>query len=198
VADDVIGYGNNSLGISDYAAVVVAVSALVFAVASFWWLNARKGSITATQPRAYAFGGSGARLRLRFPFVFFNSGAKALIVADMRVVLDGEPGGPELRWLTTRDRLRPETDDGFAYATPFSIAGRGTREIVAEFEPGASRNWSAPAGIKHRLRLQAQIHPKDEWVDLVAFDWWPPPEKMRDHYIAHRNEPTASAPSPSL
>jgi hypothetical protein len=197
LADDVIWYGNNSIGISDFAVVAVAVHALVFAVASFWWLNARKGSITATQPRAYAFGGWGAQSRLRFPFAFFNTGAKALIVADMRVVLDAEPGRPELRWLTTRDGLRPETDDSFAYATPFSIAGRGTREVVAEFEPGSSLNWSAQAGISHRLRLQARIHPKDEWVDLVAFDWWPPPEKLRDNYIAHRNEPTASAPSPS-
>jgi len=92
VADDVLWHANNSLGILDYAAIAVAVLALVFTVASFWWLNARKGSIRATQPRAYAFGGSGAQLRLRFPFALFNTGAKALIVGDLRVVLDGEPG----------------------------------------------------------------------------------------------------------
>jgi hypothetical protein len=38
----------------DYAAVALAVLALVFTVSSFWWLNARKGSIEATKPRAYA------------------------------------------------------------------------------------------------------------------------------------------------
>lgn len=192
MAGDVLWCGSNSLGIFDYAAVAVAVLALVFIVASFWWLNARTGSITATQPRAYAFGGSGAQLRLRFPFAFFNTGARALIVGDMRVVLDSEPGRPELRWVTTRDRLRPEPDDGFAYPTPFSIAGRGTREVIAEFEPRANLNWSAPSGDKHRLQLQAQIHPKDEWVDLVAFDWWAPPEDTRGQYLAHRNEPTAA------
>jgi hypothetical protein len=173
-------------------AVAIAVLALVFAVASFWWLNAREGSITATQPRAYAFGGSGAQLRLRFAFAFFNTGAKALIIQDMRVVLDGEPGHPELRWLTTRNRLRPETDDGFAYPTPFSIAGRTAREVVAEFEPSVNVNWSPPTGIKQRLQLQAQIHPKDEWVDLVSFDWWAPPEDTRGQYRAHRNEPAAT------
>ena len=181
----------------DYAAVAVAVLALVFTVVSFWWLNAREGSITATQPRAYAFlGGSDGQsaelLRLRFPFAFFNTGAKALIIGDMRVVLDSEPGRPELRWLTTRDRLRPEADDGFAYPTPFSIAGRGTKEVIAEFEPSADLNWSAPAGLKHPLRLQTQIHPKDEWVDLIAFGLWAPPEDTRGHYAAHRNEPTTA------
>lgn len=94
--------------------------------------------------------------------------------------------------MTTRDRLRPEPDDGFAYPTPFSIAGRGTREVIAEFEPRANLNWSAPSGDKHRLQLQAQIPPKDEWVDLVALDWWAPPEDTRGQYIAHRNELTAA------
>jgi hypothetical protein len=95
-----------------------------------------------------------------------------------------------LRRLTTRNRLRPEAEDGFAYPTPFSIAGRGTREVIAEFEPSAKLDWSPPSGIKHRLRLQAQIHPNDDWIDLVAFDWWAPPEDTRGHYTAHRNEPT--------
>ena len=178
-----------------YAAVAVAILALVFATASFWWLNAREGSITATRPRAYAFGRAGALLRLRFPFALFNTGAKALIVEDMRLVLDGESERPHLRWLTTRDRLRPEPDDGFAYATPFAIAGRSTREVIAEFEPGAKVDWPPPLGIEHRLRLQAQIHPREEWVDLVAFGWWAPPDDKHGNYIAHRNEPDAS-PSP--
>jgi hypothetical protein len=192
VVGDIHRYVTHSFGVSDYAAVAVAVLALFFAVISFWWLNAREGSIAATKPRAYAFGGSGAQLRLRFPFSFLNTGAKALIVGDMRVVLDSEPGRPELRWATTRDRLRPESKDGFAYPTPFSIPGRGTREVIAEFEPSANLNWAAPPDINHRLQLQARIHPKDEWVDLVAFDWWAPPEEARSHYIAHRNEPIAA------
>jgi hypothetical protein len=176
----------------DYVAVAIAVMSLVYAVASFWWLNARKGSITPTKPRAYAFGGSGDLLRVRFPFAFFNTGARALIVGDMRLLIDGESGRPGLRWVTTRRRLRPGADDGFAYPTPFSIPGRGTREIIAEFQPGANLNWSPPHGVSHRLVLQARVHPKEEWVELAAFDWWPPPDASRGAYIAHRNEPTAA------
>jgi hypothetical protein len=192
MADHVFLCGSESLRISDYSTIAFVVLALVFTVASFWWLNARKGSITATRPRAYALGGSGARLRLRFPLAFFNTGARALIVVDMHIVLDSEPGRPELRWVTTRDRLRPEPDDGFAFATPFSIAGRGTREVIAEFEPSPALNWPASPGVKHRLRLRAQIHPKDEWVELVAFDLWAPPPDARGQYLAHRNEPSPS------
>ncbi len=45
-----------------YVPVAIALLALVFTVVSFWWLYARRGSITATTPRAYAFGGTGATL----------------------------------------------------------------------------------------------------------------------------------------
>jgi hypothetical protein len=174
----------------DYAAALIAVISLVFVVASFWWLNARRGTIASTKPRAYAFGGSGDLLRVRFPFAFFNTGAEALIIGDMRLLLDEDPGRPCLRWATTRERLRPAADDGFAYATPFSIPGRGTREIIAEFQPDTDMNWSPPHGVAHRLVLQAQIHPKDEWVELATFDWWAPPVASRAAYTAHRNEPT--------
>jgi hypothetical protein len=173
-----------------YAAVGIALAALLFTVGSFWWLYARGGSITATRPRAYAFVGRG-KLRLRFPFALVNDGATALVVVDLRLVLDDEPGQPVLRWFTTRDRLRPEDEDGFAYPVPVSITGRGTREAIVEFGPEDEDtfDWSPPAGVGQRLRLQGQIHPESEWVDLAAFEWFPPPEDSRAAYIAHRNEP---------
>jgi hypothetical protein len=176
-----------------YAAVALSIIGLLFTAGSFWWLHAREGSITATRPRAYAFVRSGDTLRLRFPFSFFNDGAKALLVPDLRVVLEDEQGQPALRWATTRGRLRPESDDGFAYPVPFSIAGRSTAKVIAEFEPSADLHWSPATDVAHRLRLQALIHPSRDWLELVAFDWWAPPEASRAHYIAHRNEPGASS-----
>ena len=172
-----------------YAGFITGGLALVFTIAAFWWLNAGTGKLTVTAPRAYAFGGAGERLRLRLPFGFFNTGAVARIVADMRIVHVSEPKRPELRWVTTRDRLRPESEDGFAYKVPFAVAGRGTTEVIAEFEPSAGLDWSPPSGVTHRLALQAQVHPEDEWVTLVTFDWWAPPEAKRGQYLAHRNEP---------
>jgi len=38
-----------------YAALTVSVLALAFTILSFWWLHARKGSLTAAPPRTYAF-----------------------------------------------------------------------------------------------------------------------------------------------
>ena len=40
--------------------------------------------------------------------------------------------------------------------------------------------------------LQAQVHPSEEWAEVVAFDWWAPPSAdTMSRYLAYRNEPTA-------
>lgn len=167
-----------------YVSLAVAVFALAFTVASFWWLHAREGSLRAARPRAYAFGGA---VRLRFPLALFNDGAKALIVDDLQVVLDDQPAEDPLPWASTRRTLRPTANDVEDFPTPFAIQGRSTKELVAEF--GDDRGWRPSPGSKHRLELQAMIHPAEEWVELVTFDWWAPPtEDAMSHYIVHRNE----------
>jgi hypothetical protein len=166
-----------------YAATAISVLALAFTITitAFWWLHARRGSLTATAPRVYAF--SDAQ-RLRLPLVFYNSGARAL-VDDRRVVVEDEPRPAPLRWVTTRATLRPEPNDGHAFATPFAIQGRSAREAIAEFESV----WAPVATSSYRLRLQAQVHPSEDWEDLVAFRWWAPPADLMKQYLAHRNKP---------
>jgi hypothetical protein len=127
-------------------------------------------------------------VRLRLPFAVYNTGAKALIVADMRLVIEDE-GGRVFKWITTRSVLRPESDDGFAYATPFAVVGRGTKEVVAEFGDEAE-GWSPSPGGMYRLRLESVIHPKPTWVAITTFDWWAPPTGARtDVNLTYRNEP---------
>ena len=93
------------------AALIIAVLALLFTVGSFWWLNARRGKLQVARPPAYAFA---RKVRLRLPLTFYITGAKALIVADLRVVIDGE-AKRAMPWITTRSTLRPEGSDGFAF-----------------------------------------------------------------------------------
>lgn len=169
---------------------VIAIVALVFTITSFWALNARRGRVRSTPPRAYAFVSAGDILRLRLPLVLFNTGAVARLVADLRLVIESECETPILRWVTTRNQLRPSTDDGHAFPTPFAIHGRNSRELIAEFEPGEGLDWTPPHDAPQQLRLQALVRSgrKDKWIDIDRFDWWAPPDDLRDHYIAHRNE----------
>jgi hypothetical protein len=87
-----------------YAALLVSALALAFTIGTFWWLNARKSSLEAAAPASYAFAD---KVRLRLPLAFFNTGAKALIITDLRLVLVDSEREP-LAWITTRAKLRPE------------------------------------------------------------------------------------------
>jgi hypothetical protein len=170
--------------------VPLAISglALIFTLGSFWWLNARRGRLRAARPRSFAYLATSEQLRLRLPLSLYNTGAEALLVEDLRVVDDEQPTTSTLRWITTRDRLRPEKEDGFAFATPFAVAGRSAREIIAEFG-GDKIEWDPPAASMHRLRLEAMLHPRDDWVEVVSFDWWAPVQEGISQYVTHRNEP---------
>ena len=53
-----------------YAAAAISLLALAFTITAFWWLHARRGSVTATAPRVYAF--SNAQ-RLRLPLVVYTA-----------------------------------------------------------------------------------------------------------------------------
>jgi hypothetical protein len=169
----------------DVAALAVALMALGFTIASFWWLHAREGSLEAATPRTYAFA---KKVRLRLPLAFFNTGAKSLIVNDLRIVLDDAPERAPFAWITTRTTLRADSEDGFAFATPFAVAGRSAKEVIIEF--GDEDEWLPAPASKHRLRLEAVIHPATEWVDVLTFEWWAPPaEELMGPYLTHRNEP---------
>lgn len=165
-------------------AVLIAVLALLFTVASFWWLYARRGSLEVGQPGAYAFA---SKVRLRLPLAFYNTGARSLIVTDLQVVLADDPEVLPFRWIATVSQLRPDANNERDFATPFAVAGRATREIVPEF--GHNSGWSPSPGTKHRMRLMAKLHDRgDKWFALTEFDWWaPPPGAEMDRYITYRN-----------
>jgi hypothetical protein len=171
-----------------FAALAVAGLAFAFTIASFWWLHARTGSLEAAAPRSYAFAD---RVRLRLPFVFFNTGATALIVTDLRLVVD-DPDREPLGWITTRSQLRPEAHDDFAFATPFAVPGRGTKELITEF--GVDRVWSPEPSSRHRIHLQARVHPSEVWTEIVAFEWWAPPSpESMSRYITYANAAATAA-----
>jgi hypothetical protein len=172
---------------SDIATIAIAVLALVFTISSFWWLNARRGSLSAVAPPVYAFVEG---FRLRFPVTVFNSGAVALLVADLRISISN---AGIYEWQTTRTSLMPQPEDGHEFAVPFAVEGRGTTTLIAEF--GGDYEWMPAAGASHEIRLEGLLHGSASWIELVRFTWWAPPtDGVMNNYIAHRNEPPPTEP----
>lgn len=107
------------------AASIVSVSALLFTVASFWWLNARQGRLESWEPHSFAAIVRGSMIRLRLPLVLHNSGAKPIIVQDLRLSFPDEPASHlPLLWTSSASRLQPGPDEESELPTGFVVAGR--------------------------------------------------------------------------
>jgi hypothetical protein len=135
-------------------ALVVACLALVFTVTSFWWLQARRGSLEVGQPGAYTFA---TRVRLKLPLAIYNAGARALVVTDLLVLVDD--GDVRLPWIATTDRLYG--DEGRDFQTAFAV---GVTPVVRSGACESSmrpRRWASKDGHDeaHEAHLRAG-HPQ--------------------------------------
>ena len=79
----------------------IPVIALAFTIGSFWWIYARRGRLKATAPKTYA-SFIAHQIGVRLPIVFHNTGARAIAVTDLRLVIDDDA---ELEWENTRKTL---------------------------------------------------------------------------------------------
>jgi hypothetical protein len=163
------------------------VVALAFAIVSFWWLHARPGRIRVARPNAYIYA-SPRIIRLRLPLAFHNSGAAARIISDLRVCVETEGERGSLPWIATLPSMRRSGENVSNYATPFTVAGRGTREVLAEFGDGLG--WTPEPSSRQKLRVEAKVHSSDRWRAVGRFEWWaPPPEAPVAELRPYRNAP---------
>jgi len=76
----------------NYPALIISILALIFTVFSFWWMNWRKGKLILGIPRSFAATCEGEEgvLIVQLPLVFYNRGAAAQIVQNLRLKLEHE------------------------------------------------------------------------------------------------------------
>lgn len=108
---------------------------------------------------------------------------------DITILVDSEAKGRRALKAVT-DSLRELGLVASIEKTEIMRSSDGTKEVIAEF--GDDLGWAPKADSQHRLRLQAEIHPQDRWVDVVRFDWWAPPKDAMGIYVVHRNTPLVS------
>jgi hypothetical protein len=168
------------------AAAVVAGCALVFTVASFWWLNARQGRLKSWEPLSFAAGLSQTQSRFRFPIVLYNTGAKPIVVQDFRLSFpDESPSMAPLPWTSSRSQLRPENSDELRLPASFAVAGREAEQLFIEFGADLPR-YFVPAARDYRVTVEARLGHRDEWQPLVTFIWHGA-RVTNTAYIAYRN-----------
>ncbi|QEU94501.1 hypothetical protein [Streptomyces kanamyceticus] len=179
-------------------AAFVAACALVFTVASFWWINARQGDLKVWEPHSFAAAVTSKIARIRFPLVLYNTGAKPIVVLDLRLRFLDEPGSAlVLPWTSTRDRLRPEEADDFRLPACFAVTGRTAEQLFIEF--GAPFPAFVPEARDYKVVVEAKLGyrklrhrtlgRRGDWQALVVFP-------LRVGHIAHPSSYIAYSNSP--
>jgi hypothetical protein len=178
----------NSIWLALNPAATVATTALVFTVASFWWLNIRQGRLRSYAPQAFAAALRDG-LRIRLPLVLHATGAKPIIVQDMRLgIICTEVDAVVLEWVIVRSQLKPASDDDHQFASAFVVPGRGAVQLFAEFVFDGETP-RAMDGLACRARLDVRQGHRHDWKALLEFDLHTERIKHPNNFIAYRNRP---------
>jgi hypothetical protein len=165
--------------------VLVAAMALVFTVASFWWIQVRTGRLVSYHPRVYAGAFRPGTLRIRLPLTILNTGARTLVVTDLR--LEFEDTGVQAPVISFRHSIRPGSEDTQDFAHPFAVAGRQAVSKFVEF--GTDGSWLPEPETEYRFQVHALIGNTDRWKELLDMSLTTPDAASSSNYLAHPTHP---------
>lgn len=166
---------------ASYIAPSVAALALLFTVATFWWLQLRRGDLRAIEPETYSGFVGDSSFRLRLALTLTNTGAKDIPVVDLRLKIDGEERTAPSQTFRSTVRPLPNGEDIADVAHPFTVPGRETTVKIVEF---GSSDW-APLGDALDCTIEARTE-KPEWTSILQTRIELPDEDdARRRYLAH-------------
>lgn len=149
----------------EQAALVLSITALLLSFLTFWYLQARRGTLTVGEPRTFAFAATTNTVVMQLPLIFMNDGPLGYVVRNLRVrVQNLDPSRP-LAFIATVEKLG--TDEGRAFATAILVPGNQTVMTICQFqrEPGEEN----PAPREMELVLDARLDNRQEWKEVLGF-----------------------------
>ncbi|MFE4964440.1 hypothetical protein [Streptomyces sp. NPDC056660] len=147
---------------------VVSTCALLFTVASFWWLNARQGHLRTWEPHAFAAVVHSSTTRLRLPIILHNTGPKPIVVQDLILTFPDEPASHlPLLWVSSPSHLQPGPDEDAKLPAGFVVPGREAQQRFIEFE--APLSGFMPEARDYKVQLQVRVGHRKGWRRLLTF-----------------------------
>ncbi|WP_161202331.1 hypothetical protein [Streptomyces sp. SID1328] len=172
--------------ISDAGAI--SLCALIFTVSSFWWINARQGRLESWEPQSFAAIVDCSMTRLRLPLVLHNTGAKPIVVQDLRMTFPDEPASHlPLLWMSSPSCLRPGLDEEPKLPAGFAVSGREAQQLFMEFEAPFAGVVLAPRDYK--VQIQVRVGHRKGWRPLLTFTLRAANIVDRKRYIVYSNAP---------
>jgi hypothetical protein len=179
-------------GVSTWQSLVgpaIAILALMFTIGSFWWLQARQGKLRSYPPYSLAAARTPSQALLRFPLVLYNSGAKPIVVQDLRLSFTEKPGLAPLPWRTSRSQLKPDDDDDPRLPAAFSVPGRTAQHHFIEF--GINMRNPLPGidlkGREYVVLIEVLLGHKKRWKRLLTFPLSAKHIELPASYLAYSN-----------
>jgi hypothetical protein len=173
------------------ASVLIACLALAFTIASFWWINARQGQLKSFEPHTFAavFRQHDLVTLLRFPLVLHNTGAKPIVVQDMRLSFPKESRSDlPLPWRATRSQIKPGgKDDSHEFPAVFSIPGRTALQMFIEF--GGPFPGVIPMARDYQALIEVKLGHRKKWKRLLLFTIRAAHITGIEKYITYSNAP---------
>ncbi|MEV6112598.1 hypothetical protein AB0L59_08715 [Streptomyces sp. NPDC052109] len=177
---------NQPSPISDAGAI--SLCALIFTISSFWWINARQGCLESWEPQSFAAIVHCSLTRLRLPLVLHNTGAKPIVVQDLRMTFPDEPASHlPLLWMSSPSRLRPGLDEEPKLPAGFAVAGREAQQLFMEFEAPFAGFVLEPRD--YRVQMQVRVGHRKGWRPLLTFTLRAANIIDRDRYTVYSNAP---------
>jgi hypothetical protein len=166
--------------------IIIAGCALLFTVATFWWLNARRARLKSFAPHTFSTLVTREEIRLLLPLVFYNPGAVPIIIQNLRFKFIDEPCSKGLAWVTTRREVRPQKDD-WTFPAVFSVAGRTAYQTFVEFK-ASSLGFKLKAA-DYRVALDARLGHKKDWWTVLTFTLHAGRVSDPENFITYENAP---------
>lgn len=168
-------------------ALAVSITALLFTIASFWWLQARRGKLIMSGVPAFSgYIASDARLDIRLPVVLYNTGARTRLVDELRLVF---PSWAESHadWQTFHPTLGPRSDgtDTDDFAGPCPIDGRRAVARFVEFTLRLKGELPEPKSTQ--CRVEARLDGSMSWSPLGSFTLCLGHMAYPSSYVTYRN-----------
>ena len=168
-------------------ALLVSVVALIFTVASFWWLQARRGKLTMSGIPAFSgYIASDCQLGVRLPILLYNTGARTRLVDELRLVFPSwDPG--QAQWQTFHPTLKPQSgdEDTDDFAGPYPIDGRRAAMRFVKFTYPFGTSLPEPVGTL--CRVEARLDGSSAWTVVGSFTLYLGHMAHPDRFITYRN-----------
>lgn len=140
--------------------VIIASLALIFTIASFWWLQARKGRLKLYPVTTFSGAARNDKFALRIPIFLYNTGAVPRVITGLRLRWHDDQT-QVLECHSFRRTIEATANDVEDYAHPFVVPARDVVTKYAHFfAEGFIRHLSNRPSV---FILEVMVDQKSSW-----------------------------------